>query len=526
MNAFDLMWMVSPGLVEGKIGRIVKVALKAIHAIVRYFADAKGFSSDFFLTIVKIKLVKPTTKHPLGMKKILLILSIILLQWGTSDATHMMGGQITVQHVSGMDYLVKYTAYRDTTGIPISPQAFLTFIDSVSNATFNVTIPYDTLVVSLIPGVQEYIYQDTVTFPNPGNWYVFYEECCRNWAILNMTNPGSESHHFYSRVEIDSSNSTPVFLNPPIVVAQENVPFYYNPLPFDANGDSIAWSLDVPLSVSGIPVLGYTLPPSDSLVPFNMDPLTGEITFLPNTVGNFQVSVRVKEYRNGVQIGEISRDMQLIVVPSGNRPAIVTVNANLPPFNAKSYDLAPGTGFSLALSITDQDGQQLRVQGAGEPFALATNPATLAVTGAAGFSTATLQWNPNASQVRSQPYILGIRISEDFGPYIFQSDVTISLRVGFSSTGLVEVSVEDGVNILPNPNNGVFQLLYFTQSTAPVQIDLLGLDGKLVTSLNELNVAKGLNTVRVDKPELSKGMYMAVIRQGSAVIGTQRMVIR
>ena len=57
MNAFDLMWMVSPGLVEGKIGRIVKVALKAIHAIVRYFADAKGFSSDFFLTIVKIKLV-------------------------------------------------------------------------------------------------------------------------------------------------------------------------------------------------------------------------------------------------------------------------------------------------------------------------------------------------------------------------------------------------------------------------------------------------------------------------------------
>ncbi|MBK9319365.1 MAG: hypothetical protein IPM91_11400 [Bacteroidetes bacterium] len=114
-------------------------------------------------------------------------------------------------------------------------------------------------------------------------------------------------------------------MNPPIVLAQDSVPFYYNPLPFDADGDSIAWSLDVPLSGNGVPVAGYTLPPSDSLVPFNMDPITGEITFLPNTLCNFQVSVRVKEYRNGVQIGEITRDMQIIVVPSPNTPATVMI---------------------------------------------------------------------------------------------------------------------------------------------------------------------------------------------------------
>jgi len=460
------------------------------------------------------------------MKKLLPVLLVMFFLFNRAEATHMMGGQITVQHVSGMDYHVKYTAYRDTVGIPIAPQATLTFIDSVSNATFTVVIPYDTNVVSLIPGVQEYVYQSQVTFPSLGSWYVFYEECCRNYAILNMSSPGGESHHFYSRVEIDSSNSTPVFLNPPIVVAQINVPFYYNPLPFDADGDSIAWTLDVPLSMNGTPVAGYTLPASDSLVPFNMDPLTGEVTFLPNTLGNFQVSVRVKEYRAGVQIGEITRDMQLIVVPSGNRPAVVTVNANQAPFNGKSYTLAPGASFSMTLEVADQDGSTLLIEGAGEPFSLASNPATMSVTGIAGSSQAVVQWNPTASHARTQPYILGIRVSENFGSYIFQSDVTFTLRVGSSTTGTAEVQLVNYMSILPNPSNGAFQVVYMTTDQSPVRFDLMGSDGRAVAAFDQTDVKNGMNSMMVDVPGLSKGVYVAIIRQGTNVIGTRRIIIR
>ena len=450
----------------------------------------------------------------------------MLVQLNAAMATHMMGGQITVQHVAGMDYLVKYTAYRDTTGIPIAQQATLTFIDSVSMDTFTVVIPYDTNVVSLIPGVQEYVYQAQVTFPSFGNWYVSYEECCRNVAILNMADPGFESHHFYSRVEIDSANSTPVFLNPPIVLAQINVPFYYNPLPFDADGDSIAWSLDVPLSAYGFPVVGYSLPPSDSLVPFIMDPLTGEITFLPNTIGNFQVSVRVKEYRNGVQIGEISRDMQLIVVPSGNRPVLISVNANQPPFNGKAYDIVPGAAFSMTMNVDDQDGSIMSIQGAGEPFTLTSNPATISVTGSATSSQATVQWNPSVSQIRPDPYIIGIRVSESFGPQVFQSDVTFSLRVGSSTAGVVEVQMENYMSVLPNPSSGFFQVAYMTKESSPVRFELMSLDGRSVASLEQTEVAAGLNTMTVDIPGLSKGVYMAVISQGNTPLGTNRIIIR
>ena len=199
-----------------------------------------------------------------NMKKALLLVLLCLSFSMRSNASHMMGGQITVSHISGMDYNVVYTAYRDMTGITISTSATLNFTDAASATTFSVTIPYDSIVTVLVPGVEEYTYHAVVTFPNTGVWTVSYEECCRNAAILNMTNPGGESHYFYSNVLVDTTNSTPVFLNPPIVLAQDSVPFYYNPLPFDADGDSISWSLDIPLSMSGAQVVGYVLPTSDS----------------------------------------------------------------------------------------------------------------------------------------------------------------------------------------------------------------------------------------------------------------------
>ncbi|MBK7965913.1 MAG: hypothetical protein IPK10_11930 [Bacteroidetes bacterium] len=397
------------------------------------------------------------------MKKLLLTLILGLGLTNYASASHMMGGQITVQHVSGMDYRVVYTAYRDMTGIPIAQVASISFMDSLSGNSFIVPIPYDSSVTVLVPGVEEYVYDTIITFPNFGSWYVSYQECCRNAAILNMTMPGAESHHFYSIVQIDSSNSTPVFLNPPIVMAQENVPFYYNPLPFDIDGDSIAWSLDVPLSNNGVPVAGYVLPSSDSLVPFNMDPITGEITFLPNMLGNFQVSVRVKEYRNGMQIGEITRDMQLIVVQSLNVPAVLMITSNSAPFNGKSYTIAPGAAFSMNITIFDQDNQGLTLAGRGEPFGLASNPATLNVVNGTSSATATVAWTPNSSQARTAPYVLGLRVSEQYGNLVFQSDVSVSLKVGLGVTGINENSGDAQLTLSPNPTADQFNIQFVSK---------------------------------------------------------------
>lgn len=460
------------------------------------------------------------------MKKLLLSVILGLGLTNFSNASHMMGGQITVEHISGMDYRVVYTAYRDMTGIPIAQVASINFIDSVSGNSFIVPIPYDTAITVLVPGVQEYVYDTVVTFPNLGSWYVSYQECCRNAAILNMTNPGGEFHHFYSIVQIDSSNSTPVFLNPPIVLAQENVPFYYNPLPFDIDGDSIAWSLDVPLSNNGTPVVGYVLPSSDTLVPFNMDPITGEITFLPNLLGNFQVSVRVKEYRNGVQIGEITRDMQLIVVQSLNVPPVLMITSNSAPFNGKAYTIAPGASFSMNVSVFDQDNQGVTLVGRGEPFGLPFNPATLNVVNGLGSATATVAWTPDASQARPAPYVLGLRISENFGNMVFQSDVSVSLKVGIGVTGINENNNDAQLTLSPNPTSDQFNIQFVTKSTNDVAVEVLTVDGKNAAKFVNTQVATGLNVIQVNNLHLAKGVYVVRLIQDSKSLGIQRLIIQ
>lgn len=460
------------------------------------------------------------------MKKLLLICLLWIGISSNARASHMMGGQITIEHISGMDYHLVYTAYRDMTGIPIAMVSSINFVDSLSGANFQVAVSYDTIINVLVPGVEEYVYDTVITFPSVGEWYISYEECCRNAAILNMTQPGGEFHHFYTIIQIDSSNSSPVFLNPPIVLAQDSVPFYYNPLPFDADGDSIAWSLDVPLSGNGVPVAGYTLPPSDSLVPFNMDPITGEITFLPNTLGNFQVSVRVKEYRNGVQIGEITRDMQIIVVPSPNTPATVMIVANTAPFNGKVYSITPGTAFSLNVTVFDMDAQAISILGNGEPFLLTSNQAQLAVTNGVGSASAILSWTPSAAQERTAPYIMGLRISEIYSNYVFQSDISISLRVGFGTTGIVENALSSAISLSPNPSTGNFAIQFNSTSNSPVKVDITSIDGKVAQGFTKDQIVSGLNVIQVNNLNLAKGAYIVRVEQDGKYLGMQRLIIQ
>ncbi len=457
------------------------------------------------------------------MKKLLLTLILGLGLMNYTNASHMMGGQITVEHVSGMDYRVTYTAYRDMTGIPIATIASLNFVDSVSGASFIVPIPYDTAVTVLVPGVEEYVYEAIVTFPSAGTWSISYEECCRNGAILNMT-PGS--HYFYSKVLIDSLNSTPVFLNPPIVMAQESVPFYYNPLPFDVDGDSISWSLDIPLDANGTLSANYVLPSSDSLVPFSMDPITGEITFLPNMLGNFQVSVRVKEYRNGVQIGEISRDMQLIVVQSLNAPAVLMISSNSAPYNGKAYTIAPNAAFSMSVTIFDQDNQGLTIAGRGEAFGLTSNPAMLSVVNGMGSATATVSWTPNSTQARTAPYVIGLRVSEIYGNMIFQSDVSVSLKVGVGVTGINENTNDAQLSLSPNPAANQFNIQFVSKSNSDVAIDVMTVDGKSAAKFVNTEIAAGLNMIQVNNLHLAKGIYIVRLNQDGKSLGMQRLVIQ
>lgn len=169
-----------------------------------------------------------------------------------------MGGEITVQHISGNDYAILATAYRDTMGIAIANNMSISITNQTTMWDTVLQVSYDTIIsgnlVPLIPyGTEIYIYADTFSFPAHGQYIVNWENCCRNNAIVNLTSPGSDSMFLHAKVMIDSScNSSPYFLAPPISYLPVNTPWVYNPLPFDSDGDSLVWSLDTPNTAYGI----------------------------------------------------------------------------------------------------------------------------------------------------------------------------------------------------------------------------------------------------------------------------------
>jgi hypothetical protein len=457
------------------------------------------------------------------MKKLVLFCFILLMGWNQASATHLMGGQVTSLNIGGLTYQITLTAYRDTMGIPMYLQTQFHY----ENATgFNqVNLVNASPMTVFGNGVEMYKYVDTITFPDSGNYNIWFEDCCRNCALLNMSNPCGESFHLYNNLYVSPTNSSPEFLNPPITLAQLAVPFSYNPLPFDLDGDSISWQLDTPLTALSMYVTGYTLPPSDSLVPFNMDPVTGEITFLPNTLGNFELSVLVKEYRNGVEIGQIRRDMQILVMPSGNRPPNLSLNSSNAPYSGKNYDIMPGSAFSFTVVANDPDNIAPSINIAGEPMLL-SNPPVFTSASANGITTGTLTWNPTAAEARPLPYILGLRLGDAFGPYVFMNDITLYLRVG-NFTGLSQVNANSSLQVYPNPvTSNEINLSFKTNNAAPVSVEILNIAGQLMRSYANTASGTGNHLVTIRDLNLPAGLYLVKMIQDGSQIDAVKFSIR
>ncbi|MES2284803.1 MAG: PKD domain-containing protein [Bacteroidota bacterium] len=140
------------------------------------------------------------------------------------------------------------------------------------------------------------------------------------------------------------TNSNPVFtLLPPILVCAGQ-PFTFDHSAIDANGDSLVYSLYTPYDANnagvagGAPVPGGgakkpTFPGGNTIsftpitwqpgysatnplggTPLSLNPSTGLLSGTPPMLGQFLVGVMVKEYRNGVYLGQTIRDFQFNIV--------------------------------------------------------------------------------------------------------------------------------------------------------------------------------------------------------------------
>ncbi len=290
-----------------------------------------------------------------------------------SNALHIIGGDVTYECLgkdtirNEVSFRITFTMYRDSrnNGAEFDPQAAFGIYkgDGASwawhgnitgiNPSSIIDIPIESsnpcIIVPVNLGVQRGIYSFTVKLPIINQTYMIaYQRCCRNNTILNLFRPGDTGAAFTTEISPFAQrncNNSPKFSSFPPVVICVNRPVNYNHSAVDVDGDSLVYEFCNPLTAGGTdgattpgnitdctgvrPEPRNCLPPFDNVTfnspaytfarPMAGDPLvtinrsTGYIDGSPNFLGQHVVGVCVKEYRNGVLIGQLRRDFQFNV---------------------------------------------------------------------------------------------------------------------------------------------------------------------------------------------------------------------
>jgi gliding motility-associated-like protein len=284
------------------------------------------------------------------------------------------------------------------------------------------------------------------TYGGAGSYPVGFIGEYRNENIINMANSVSTSFYIETRVIINPAygapNRSPMLLAPAVDKAGLGQVYLHNPAAYDADGDSLAFSLrdcqqvklgnrqisDLATStnkiITPVPCDNYVYPDNQILAPgakqvsymgvpagnpinnaiLVQDPYTGQITWnAPARIGIYNIAFNVEEWRRTptgrrIRIGNVIRDMQIIVSATNNLPPTLTV----PP------DLCVVAGTPVSLTVTATDGTAAGAL-APTPVSLFAYsgilpPATFTQVVSGTTTTGTFRWTPDCSNVSNQPY--------------------------------------------------------------------------------------------------------------------------
>lgn len=186
-------------------------------------------------------------------------------------------------------------------------------------------------------------------YSDAGGYYVVWERCCRNDDINNIQSPGSSGMVFYLEFPpLSVSNSTPEFSFPNGDYICKDQTFSMNVSAIDADGDELRYSLVTPMRgntgrnnpmgddypKAGYPLVEWVPAISEkNMIPGNpalaINNRSGIMTVTASQLGLYVFTVQCEEFRNGVRIGLVRRDFQLLVIEcSKNSPPepVITYN--------------------------------------------------------------------------------------------------------------------------------------------------------------------------------------------------------
>ncbi|GAB3177744.1 T9SS type B sorting domain-containing protein [Telluribacter humicola] len=350
-----------------------------------------------------------------------------------ASATHVRAGEITARRISSnsLTYEITLTAYFDMqNGRPAA--------DAQVDVSFYVgdvgpiVVPRKLPIVDIGNNTTRNEYTFVYTFPAPGRFVISTALQNRNNNVLNISPPPTQEIDFFIRstLVINAAlglNRTPVLLNPPIDLAAVGQRYIHNPGAFDADGDSLAYRLVTPQRSAAAgrgrdvqyvdpnkvqpegPTENGTFPPT-----FSINAITGDLIWdAPAIPGYYNVAFIVEEWRNGVKIGEIVREMQIIVLEVNNdRPRLDSI---------PDLCVEAGTNIRQTITATDKNGDRLTLTSISGVYQNALVPAqngnfTVGQQNALGQVTGVFNWQTGCNHIRLEPYDVLFKVEDNAGP--------------------------------------------------------------------------------------------------------------
>lgn len=400
------------------------------------------------------------------------ILLIILLQFGwihPLKAFHIAGGDLTSVHLGGNDFQIQLTLFRDCSNpsaAPFDPRIIIGVFLRNSNAlydTFHVdlsnTFPLALAGNGCSPPPEVCMQQGDYTRiiqlpPQPGGYYLVWERCCRNTTITNLASPDLTGMGFYHELADPAlANSSPVFNSAPLPYICAGQYFNFNFEATDADGDQLVYELSNPLagghtfnfspnpfssplgSTGGQNLAPEPAPYTDatwasgfslsnicaSATPITIDPQTGIVEGIPDQIGFYAMAVTVREFRNGVQIGLVRREIEFTVIPCASNtspdldPEIIIPTSN-------QITIYAGDTLCFTVSAGDADGDSVFLKATGDIFAQSAStqldPPYASWTDVSGIDSIGSQfcWYTSCSQRSDSLLRLTIEVSDNGCP--------------------------------------------------------------------------------------------------------------
>ncbi len=337
------------------------------------------------------------------MNKYLYILVLLLFVSTGVNATHNRAGEITYKQISALTYEVTITTFTFTPSAADRDRLEIFWGDNTSSIAQRIEL-------TRLPDLyQRNIYKATHTFPGPGTYQLFVQDPNRNLGVKNIPNSVNVVFSIKSTLVINPNigfNNAPQLLNYPIDKAALGQTFIHNPAAYDPDGDSLSYSLTTCTGEDGIPIEDYEFPAASRSL--RVDSITGDLIWdAPIEVGIYNVAMNIEEWRSGVKIGNIVRDMQIEVVETDN----------LPPENQPLNDICVVAGDTVLQEIIaiDQDNDSISQSVVGGPLVLENSPARFVLDSAntgSGYSRSIFSWITTCEHVRQEPYFIVVK-SED-----------------------------------------------------------------------------------------------------------------